>query len=903
MSDNIYNILANFNKVAITPVEPIKTTLTESVKPQRTSMVESLESKYKSFKERLDESYEAYDPGADEDDEYGPDIHNGDYVTDKWESSGEVYRVSQCDGDRCWIGDRDNRGWYIDTSRLNLVNPVTDEYKISQYFDLDADDELEETFESQDDLFEPEEDYRRRTQRDSAFDREFDDEDNFDDDELDEEVELDELSKKTLGSYVNKAHDQLMKHTAASNFKSGRGDADAFAYSRDEKTMRKEKNRKKGLSQAVGKLTKEEVELDELSKKTLGSYVNKASDSMYKMGSDSERAYGQKEIKKSFDIGNKADKRQGHINKAVGKLTKEASEHSPMLWDPEQGFDDNGATGYVREIDTDVIDIPDHLAQALGLNSNTIICDLEYEGTGNGIQFNKVTAQAWDESTDTLGEPVDVSEPASSNKELHDILWSWVSDNDLDNYEKEAAKHQSSDDEWADYNIDESHYSSGMTKQEQHSEVKALLASRAKRHEGMHNESEITEKAVSKSQQKFMGMVHAAQKGEKPASKEVAKVAKGMGKRDVTDFASTKHKGLPKHVTESRLMESENTFDHILHHYSAEVKKFKKEHDLDERLYDALYDYYSEDMPYGIKKARDGDPYAWVSDRFDEDLGLDTVPDMNVELDEIAQLAGLSRNSANKISQPDQHASLDELFPTVDDDDDEYFDPNNPTHFDDDNEDFSESELLPTVDDEDDEDDGDCSMCYGTGEGSYDGSSCRGCGGSGIAGHDSDDEEYDPDGFEDYDPYDDMFEEEIADEGNEFSGALKAAKESGKKEFEVSGKKYTVKEDVTLNVSATGEEDVLNVIRKLSGMPEVTKPSHNEPEEFIDIDEERDIEHVNTPREKIAPVSAAYPSGTDMHRSKKSYSGKPYRGDNPMAESKEDSLWTKYSTMLKGLIK
>ena len=188
MSDNIYNILANFNKVAITPVEPIKTTLTESVKPQRTSMVESLESKYKSFKERLDESYEAYDPGADEDDEYGPDIHNGDYVTDKWESSGEVYRVSQCDGDRCWIGDRDNRGWYIDTSRLNLVNPVTDEYKISQYFDLDADDELEETFESQDDLFEPEEDYRRRTQRDSAFDREFNDEDNFDDDELDEEV-------------------------------------------------------------------------------------------------------------------------------------------------------------------------------------------------------------------------------------------------------------------------------------------------------------------------------------------------------------------------------------------------------------------------------------------------------------------------------------------------------------------------------------------------------------------------------------------------------------------------------------------------------------------------------------------------------------------------------------------
>jgi len=58
----------------------------------------------------------------------------------------------------------------------------------------------------------------------------------------------------------------------------------------------------------------------------------------------------------------------------------------------------------------------------------------------------------------------------------------------------------------------------------------------------------IQEKAVSKKQQKFMGMVHAAQKGEKPASKEVAKVAKGMKKKDAEDFASTKHKGLPEKV-------------------------------------------------------------------------------------------------------------------------------------------------------------------------------------------------------------------------------------------------------------------------------------------------------------------------------------------------------------------
>ena len=62
------------------------------------------------------------------------------------------------------------------------------------------------------------------------------------------------------------------------------------------------------------------------------------------------------------------------------------------------------------------------------------------------------------------------------------------------------------------------------------------------------NESKdyVTEKAKSKSQQRFMGMVRAAQKGEKAASPEIAKVATSMSKSDVKDFAKTKHKGLPE---------------------------------------------------------------------------------------------------------------------------------------------------------------------------------------------------------------------------------------------------------------------------------------------------------------------------------------------------------------------
>ena len=53
--------------------------------------------------------------------------------------------------------------------------------------------------------------------------------------------------------------------------------------------------------------------------------------------------------------------------------------------------------------------------------------------------------------------------------------------------------------------------------------------------------------AVSKAQQRFMGMVRATQKGEmQNPSPEVADAAASMKKKDAKDFASTKHKGLPE---------------------------------------------------------------------------------------------------------------------------------------------------------------------------------------------------------------------------------------------------------------------------------------------------------------------------------------------------------------------
>lgn len=66
----------------------------------------------------------------------------------------------------------------------------------------------------------------------------------------------------------------------------------------------------------------------------------------------------------------------------------------------------------------------------------------------------------------------------------------------------------------------------------------------------------LNEKAKSKAQQKFMGMVHAYQKGElsdDEVSDEVKKAAKSMTDKEAEDFASTKHKGLPEKIDELSL--------------------------------------------------------------------------------------------------------------------------------------------------------------------------------------------------------------------------------------------------------------------------------------------------------------------------------------------------------------
>jgi|TARA_R100000084_G_scaffold102199_1_gene57709 hypothetical protein len=61
----------------------------------------------------------------------------------------------------------------------------------------------------------------------------------------------------------------------------------------------------------------------------------------------------------------------------------------------------------------------------------------------------------------------------------------------------------------------------------------------------------VKEKAVSKQQQKFFGVVKAMQKGDIPKKGKAGDAAKDMTKKDVDKYASTKHKGLPQKVDES----------------------------------------------------------------------------------------------------------------------------------------------------------------------------------------------------------------------------------------------------------------------------------------------------------------------------------------------------------------
>ena len=172
-----------------------------------------------------------------------------------------------------------------------------------------------------------------------------------------------------------------------------------------------------------------------------------------------------------------------------------------------------------------------------------------------------------------------------------------------------------------------------------------------------------------------------------------------------------------------------------------------------------------------------------------------------------------------------------------------------------------------------------------------------------------------------------MVGEEAMDEGNEFTKARLDAIAQGKDTFSVGGKTYnvsgdtsdektqveSVNEDINVNITANGEQDALNLLRKLSGMAEVPQvtgiaiPMGDESatcgacgsspcgcEESVE--EERDIELANTPHETVAPINAVtVDAGGGLGGPKKQYPLAANRGANPLEEEK---LWTAYESMI-----
>jgi hypothetical protein len=138
-----------------------------------------------------------------------------------------------------------------------------------------------------------------------------------------EEVEqVDEISKATMGRYINKAKDSIDMTSYRSGIKDGTAISSSTPYKSNNPLEKKLSKRHKGISMAVKKLTKEESEqIDELSKATMGRYINKAATKMGSQGVTAglKIAADEKSSKNFKDMG----KREKGISRAVNKLTKE----------------------------------------------------------------------------------------------------------------------------------------------------------------------------------------------------------------------------------------------------------------------------------------------------------------------------------------------------------------------------------------------------------------------------------------------------------------------------------------------------------------------------------------------------------------------------------------------------
>jgi len=101
--------------------------------------------------------------------------------------------------------------------------------------------------------------------------------------------QIDELSKNTLGKYINRAtaNNTVASHYGGSQERRASDAMDKGNYNVSNKAQasadrmyRKSQKRQKGIQKAVNRLTKEDTQLDELKARTIGSYIRKATNDL-----------------------------------------------------------------------------------------------------------------------------------------------------------------------------------------------------------------------------------------------------------------------------------------------------------------------------------------------------------------------------------------------------------------------------------------------------------------------------------------------------------------------------------------------------------------------------------------------------------------------------------------------
>lgn len=140
---------------------------------------------------------------------------------------------------------------------------------------------------------------------------------------MEEAVELDEISKNTLGRYVKAASTDAARKTSERDSVDrdypNRSFQDRLGHKKE--LGKKLNQRRVGISKAVDRLAKEEVEqIDELDKKTLGSYVTKAALSSTLAGNTMGSS---KDDKEKSTAAKTIGKRLSGIHQASKRLAKE----------------------------------------------------------------------------------------------------------------------------------------------------------------------------------------------------------------------------------------------------------------------------------------------------------------------------------------------------------------------------------------------------------------------------------------------------------------------------------------------------------------------------------------------------------------------------------------------------